>query len=348
MNLYHLLSKLYKGFTFKARYFCVIIEGLTIYMNNRPNQIETPNEVVSVPPILSTLPDPGVDIRIDQVLESPYNTERVNFNKCQLWALVQDYINGESVEFETLGPYLSDYNTATGEVWPDNLVPDDEIGIQIAQILRRFLPNARLISLYDEYNSSLPDSAHEVRGIPIEATPMLAFPEETKAAFKQSLIDLFKQRGLITNNASEGQEFLMVSESSKSKDAETLVQKLRDAGHIEDGSDGTIFFINELAENPHLKRIKLKNESGKWYCPALDAASYMNPENHDITHLVVLPKYFEKQQDQVWEMLRVLNIKPTKYHNIFFDPESEPEQIAADIESALSQEFNKHVNTIAA
>ena len=128
----------------------------------------------------------------------------------------------------------------------------------------------------------------------------------------------------------------MISESEKIKDALVLVNRLEEEGHIERNGE-EIFFINESAENADFKRIKLRNRHGKWLCEALDAATYLNPENLRITHLVVLPNEFKKQQDKVWEILRVLGIKPDNYHNIFFDSDMNPQEVVQGIKQEIER-----------
>ncbi|MEI8092000.1 MAG: hypothetical protein WCG98_07555 [bacterium] len=82
----------------------------------------------------------------------------------------------------------------------------------------------------------------------------------------------------------------------KSPDGQSYIQEM--------GKE--ILFVNPNAENPKYRKITLRKQNGHWMCEALDASSYIKPENLNITHLVILPTNFKEQQDKVWEMLRVL------------------------------------------
>lgn len=276
-----------------------------------------------------------------EVVEKMATKEGVDFSRCQIAEVVRDYTSGKKIEFESFSPYLSDYNLATGEIWPDKLTEADICGIEIAKVLRAVFPQARLVSLYDEYNTNLPDSSDE-RGIPQPGAVQLVLPESTKQNFKDSLGGLLKKHGVIGKNDKEGKDFVFISESSKIEDAEKLVEQLRAAGHIEEQGK-SIFFINNEAENPLYRKIRLRTAHGRWLCEALDASSYLKPENLDITHLVVLPNHFKEQQDKVWEILRTLGIQSNRYHNIFFDEKADPGRIADVIKADIGyhQKANK-------
>ena len=58
--------------------------------------------------------------------------------------------------------------------------------------------------------------------------------------------------------------------------------------------------------------------------------------------MVILPEEFKKQQDQVWEMLRVLGISWENYHNIFYDDTNPPKKIAQIIEERLKKIEEKY------
>lgn len=275
--------------------------------------------------------------------------EGVDFSKCQMDAVIRDHRDGLKVEFETFSPYLADYNTATGEIWADKLVPADQIGLKVGALLRRVLYRARMISLYDEYNSDMANSA-DFWGKPTKQldagsksavdAPQLEFTAEAKRGFRSSLKKLMSQDNLklIRAGDKEGKDYLFISESAKIKEAEILVEKLESQGLIKrDGQ--AINFVNKQAENPLYQEIPLRTKNGRWLCEALDASSYIKPENFEITHLVVLPKHFEEQQDKVWEILRSLGISSERYHNIFYDEKTPPETV----ERVVREEIEKYL-----
>ena len=274
-----------------------------------------------------------MDEEIVQV-EHAATKEGVDFSRCQLDKVVKAYNSGRRVEFESFSPYLSDYDLSTGRMREDNLTATDEIGLAIGKVLREEFPNARLISLYDEYNTEMPDTSNP-RGIP-EPGPQITLPDETKRVFREDITQLLMKRSLISKNATDNDgEYLLISESSKTEEAETLVNKLEANGNIEH-DEQAIYFINPESENPAYRKIQLRTKAGRWLCEALDASSYIKPENLEITHLVVLPNHFKEQQDKVWEILRVLGIKPTNYHNIFFDENNDPEIMAEVIKEEIN------------
>lgn len=274
----------------------------------------------------------------DQKVERKLIKNGVDFSKCQLNRYIDSYFKiGERTEFESFSPYLFDYNTLTGEVWEDKLMNEDQVGVEIAGFLKDRFPKARMISLYDEYNSNL-SSVSDFWGSPQEGS-QLDFPEAAKTNFRKNIEDLLRKRGVIKDDSRETEDYLFVSESEKVKDAEKLVERLEKAGFIKRNGE-EINFFNPNAENPAFIKIQLRTENGRWSCPALDGSSYIKPENLNINHLVILEKHFEDQQDKAWELLKCIGIKPLNYHNIFFDNNSPPELVVKTIE----EEFNKYLH----
>ena len=282
-------------------------------------------------------------------------TPRIDFEKIQRDKLRWAYLSGKQVEFESFSPYLQDYNTKTWEIWKDNLLNSDEAGIEIAKMIWRELPgnNVRQIMLYDEYNSLFSDSS-DVHGKPkkyaldqngmtskendgteIEAN-QLEYSLEAKTQFKKNLETLLVQTWVINH----WRKLLAISESEKIEDAKKFIQVMKERKSPDGQSyiqemGKEILFVNPNAENPKYRKITLRKQNGHWMCEALDASSYIKPENLNITHLVILPTNFKEQQDKVWEMLRVLWIKPDNYHNIFFDPNMDPAEVTKVIKNEM-------------
>lgn len=274
-----------------------------------------------------------------QSLEKEAIREGVDFSKCQFSDLFEA---GLPVEFECFSPYLSDYNLATGEIWVDKLTNTDKIGLGLAKMLRQKFSDARMICLYDEYNTEMPDATDKY-GRPSRQTrdssgelvkdikgnmkdaPQIQLSDEIKQTFKSNIEKLLPDKNK-----------LLISESEKIKDAEVLVEKLDQAGFIK--KDGqAIYFVNQNAENPLFREITLRASNGHWMCEALDSSSYIKPENININHLVILPNHFKIQQDKVWEILRCLGIKSNHYHNIFYDEKSDPETVIRVIREEIEK-----------
>lgn len=268
-------------------------------------------------------------------IEEIHTINGVDFSRIQINKILADLIAGRKIEFETFSPYLSDYNLKTGEIWKDKLIPADKIGLALAKTFRELFPNARLVSLHDEYNTGMPDSSNP-RGIPVEGGKQLVLPQEVKDRFEANIVQLLKENGSISPDGVAGKEYLMISESSKQDDAVKLVERLKEKGFIKQKGE-MIAFVNKNAENPLFQYIPLRTKNGRWLCEALDASTYIKPENLAITHIVALPNHFKNQQDKVWEMLRVLGIKPENYHNIFYHESADPQVVV----QTIKDEFEK-------
>ena len=256
--------------------------------------------------------------------EFPQIHDGVNFSRIQIDKILEQQMADVPIEFETIGPYLASYMQFEGIMTEKNLLPEDRIGIKLATVFRKFFPHARLISLYDDYNHNIvyKNSSTIVR---------MNFSKAVIKKFLVSFKKLLVRNNAISQKAIEGKDFLFIPESELVKDAEKLVATLEAKGFIE-RKENEIFFHNPEAENQLFRRFQLKTKNGKWLCEALDASTFIKPENVIITHVVVLPEYMKPQQDKLWEILKVLGIKPEKYHNIFFDESRSPESIATIIE----------------
>jgi hypothetical protein len=244
----------------------------------------------------------------------------VDFSRIQLSALMRHVDAGIPIEFEALGPYMTDYASVGYRLTKTSLTPGDQIGLQLNQLFRRFFPAARVVSLYDDYNQT---HATEDDGT-VSAQYALADCE----TFRASLRQLFITHGI----ASVDDDMLLLSESSKVAHAEQLVVELDRFGFIRhQGLE--ITFVPRDPERLFYDRIVLRTKRGKWLCAALDAAGFLDEQNRRIVHVVALPHSMKEQQDKVWEILRVLGISSERYHNIFYDPQATPETIVRTVEA---------------
>lgn len=263
--------------------------------------------------------------------------EGVNFSKCQMDKIVEDYKNGRSVEIDVFSPYLQDHNMATGEIKTEELNNVENIGLSLGGLLKKIFPKSVAVSLYDEYNCFLPGASDYFR-IPLGNAPKATFSEEAKKSFKSNVEKLLRQFGVINKNDKEGENYLLISESSKIESAEKLVEELDRKGKIK-REGRSIYFINPEAENPAYREILLRTENNHWVCEALDASSFLDKKNLKITHLVILPNSFIEQQDKVWEMLRILGIDSSNYHNIFYEENLPPEQVTRVVSEEIKKYF---------
>lgn len=200
----------------------------------------------------------------------------IDFSKCQSKAIVEAYNNGRQVEFEAFSPYVADYDLKNGDIRTSPLLNSDATGIAIAKKLRAEFPQATMVSLYDEYNTGMPDST-DIYGNPRALGPQLELDEPVKKNFRQSVEQLLRKHQVLKEQDREGENFLLISESSKIQAAENLVAQLESAGHIRRSGEA-IYYINKEAENPAYVEVQLRTKQGRWLCEALDAASYLDPK----------------------------------------------------------------------
>lgn len=284
----------------------------------------------------------GEKQELQKRIEEAESSEKINgvdFSKCDFALIWKNYLEGAILEIDTFSPYLSDHDQRNGSFI--GLTKAEEIGLAVGKYLKAIFPKSKTVTLYDDYNNTLPDST-DVFGRPNKSGTMLAFSEEAKSNFLINVRQKLREYRLIGESEKEGQDYYAISESSKIQEAEKFVGLLEEKGLIRRKGQ-EILFVNSNSEHPFHQTILLRNPEGKWMCEALDASSFINPVNTSRTHLVILPKGFSEQQDKVWEMLRMINIPPDNYHNIFYDESSSPEIIRATIERKLEEGKRKVV-----
>jgi hypothetical protein len=266
-------------------------------------------------------------------LEAAHIINGLNFSRVQIDELLRAREAGDIIEFETLGPYLADYVSFDGAMSDNNLLTEDRIGLQLAKELHDIFPNGRLVALCDEYNAT---SAHSNLLKTASDYSESHFSQAQRERFRKSLVALFKSRDVLDDEAIEGKDYLLLNESAKVADAPILVERLENKGYIQRNGD-EIIFCNTQAENPLHQSFTLRTKQGRWLCEALDAASFIRPRNLSIVHIVVLPSYMRPQQDRVWEILRVLNIFPSRYHNVFYDPDGNISEMAKTLQTVFAE-----------
>jgi hypothetical protein len=267
-------------------------------------------------------------------LDKAWQIVGVDFSRIQFKELLRARDLGMPVEFESFSPYLIDYIESGGRLTQADLIAEDAVGLQVASVLRRFFPHARLISLYDEYNTQKYSAANDT---PIE--PPREFTEQERYNFKQSIVELLRDVVAIPERAQEGTDFLFIPESGQTECVNLMIEQFERDGLIERRGE-EIHFVNKRAENPLYQSIQLYTKGGRWLCEGLDAAAFLKPENQAISHLVVLPSYMKSQQDKVWEIVKMLNIPARNYHNIFYDPSQQPARVCQTIAAVLENAEN--------
>lgn len=275
-------------------------------------------------------------------VEEEFTTDGVCFAYCQFGEIVKDYQAGRRVEIEGFGPYLRYYFSQlfVKEYAKVELTEEDEVGIQMMLAFLELMPDAKVVSLFDEYNfgttanvvgggTPADISEHLTEGPGYERGRLINESQILRDEFRKWVEGVLRAKGAIKKGAIEGPEadYVLVSETDKISDAKRLVNKLSDQGMIEgdvDSDTGEIWYQGNIrtCEDPRYLRIKLRDAEGHWECAALDASGYVdNPEekredknrNANITSLVILPDDarpgktdFKVQRAQVWELLHAL------------------------------------------
>ena len=248
--------------------------------------------------------------------EKAEQKEVIDASKCQMNEVIKAYKDGKSVDVESFSPYLKNYNVKKGTL-NEELTKEDKTGLEILKLLNKEFPNAQAVSLYDEYNT--PYDQKE------------PFTQEQKDNFLQSIEDRLEKEGAKIDH--------FISESSKIESAKSLVDQLKTKGVIKEKGSGAIYFNDGQSQGGQFDEhfFPLKTKGGRWMCEALDASSFLDKKNLEITHLVILPERFKIQQERVWNILKTLGIRPEGYHNIFFNPDSEPNEIVQKIQEEIEK-----------
>ena len=271
-------------------------------------------------------------------------TQSVDFSRAQLAEIAKAIVAGVSLEIETWGPYLMDYDVVNGTLDPEKITHSDQIGLEIAQGLSGIIPEYKIVSLIDDYHSGVPDFGQgraSGEGFTRQVYPQLPISIEARLNFRGNVQSTLEERGII--NGKEKQ-LISLFESERAGDADQMIAQLRSKGMIEEQPSGRIDFVNPAATDPKYRRITLKTAHGKYVCYALDAAAYINnPKNfEDTVHLIILPsQQFLVEQDTTFAILEALGMKPTNYHNIFYDKAGDPAEITTAITTALQEAMDQ-------
>lgn len=273
-------------------------------------------------------------------LEKERTVNGVDYSYCQFWKIAAEYNNKDTdgqpkkvISIESFSPYLKDYLDYLSTANSDNhelrsklvLRKEDEIGIRILLKLLDKMPEAHIVSLFDEYN--LWASASNVLGRPLDISEYKSkddpdmqkrqtaydanyvrgeaeAPNSLKQAFRILVKQIMIDSKVISEEDTEGAEgkYNLLSESEKVPDAISLVELLNEQGLIEgdiSSDNSELYFQNtkEGCEDPRYMRILLRDAQGHWQCPALDASSYLDKENDsrkekyknkNVIHLTIL------------------------------------------------------------
>ena len=277
-------------------------------------------------------------------LKNPQKVEMLDFSRCQIRELLTAILlKGLRLESEFWGAYMLDHDLKYGNI--TSLMNEEKVGLSIGQILNEIFAEMKVVSLWDDYNTGLSDqidawgrpAATDENGV---RAGQRAVSPEAADNFVQNMKRVYQEWGIKSKGG-----FHFISESSRQAPAEKLIAELEKLGKIERTDSSEVFFVNPAAENKDLRRFKLRSKNGHYLCPALDSAGFLGRENFDeVVHLIILPsQQFSSQQDKVWEILKVLDLQPENYHNIFYDENADPELVAAQFKEIFRQELRTFI-----
>lgn len=93
------------------------------------------------------------------------------------------------------------------------------------------------------------------RGIPTPDGPQLVVGDQVRENFKNSIIDALITNGALSDSDKEGEDYFMISESSKQSDAQKFARILSENNKLEGDIDqGELYFVNPEAENSNYRR----------------------------------------------------------------------------------------------
>jgi hypothetical protein len=259
----------------------------------------------------------------------------IDFRYTQFDKVIAALLSGKPpVEIETVGPYLAahlDKDTGQVDIKMENLPADEAIGIQMAAIIRRMaegIGRVRVVSLLDEFNNYVTE-----RG----------FTEAEQDTYIAAMGSFFEKAGVILPDDKPGEDFVLLRESDQIGKFDALKAKLEQSGNgqVSTDEDGDIYFkptedfISQLGLKSKNRRRELNEQGillcrkdGTPTCQALDASSYLNPQNTELMHIVMLDKSMAAQQDKTYTLLRAMGIvRPETYHNTFFDSNGLPPEL---------------------
>ena len=266
--------------------------------------------------------------------------EMLDFSRCQIRELLTAILlKGLRLESEFWGAYMLDHDLKYGNI--TSLMNEEKVGLSIGKILNEIFAEMKVISLFDDYNTGISDQM-DAWGRPVATDENGVYagqiPVSPEAAdnFVQNMKRVYQEWGIKSKGG-----FDFISESSRQKSAEKLISELEKLGKIQRKNSGQVFFVNPEAENKNLRRFRLRSANGHYSCAALDSSGFLGKENFDeVVHLIILPfQHFSREQDAVWEILKVLDLQPENYHNIFYDKDADPELVAAEFRKIFREEL---------
>lgn len=261
----------------------------------------------------------------------------LNVSRLQLDKVTEAARLGDVIMVEAPGLYFLDYG---GRVAYEGLLAEDRRVMEFASAfvkgLREEYPEAKIVvvGLYDDYNFKKPNS--------LESAVPWPFDPDRVREFRESVLGVLEEAGLILPGARHWQEHIDFFEADLVRVARNLVDDLTREGHTIE-SNGRVDYVNSEVENPEHFRFPLIDRSGRPYCVILDLAKMLESlkiirgvhPGRQVRHVAAFGSCFKSQQDQLWELLLIFGVKYHECHTVFIREDSPPGQVTLDTQRLL-------------
>ncbi|MGI5206032.1 hypothetical protein ACQEU6_31225 [Spirillospora sp. CA-108201] len=263
-----------------------------------------------------------------QTVENCGRVGILNASRLQPDRVIEAADHGGVILVEAPGLYFVDYG---GRVTSENLLPEDRLGLEFAsrlvKALRDDYPDAKVVvvGLYDDYN---PYSHSTPRG-----AVSWPFDPDRVREFRESVPGVLEEAGVISPGA-DRRDHVEFWEADMVSAAHNLIDELTGSGYTIE-SDGRLDYVNPEVENPEHFRFPLRKENGHLACEVLDLVKVLKSMeilraanlDREMRLVVALPEYFRKQQDRLWELLRIFGVQYYEYHNVFYPEDALPGEV---------------------
>lgn len=229
---------------------------------------------------------------------------------------------GPFISATTLAPYIAHGVIGSNpKNLDEHLSAEERIGLCLGAILRDFASlshNVRIVAMLDDrttVSSGQKASEHQLNHSIVE------------------LSEVLEKFDVIRPGDIAGKHYLLLRESEQIPAIATLIELLEQAGsgYLDRfGGDVTFFpnqeLIDKLAMRSQTRFREIRRRGiaimrdGKPTGHAIEAATFLDPNNREAVHLVFADRRFAAQQDKCYSLLRAAGVvSQGRYHGVCFD-----------------------------